>query len=33
MTVLMEVAMIKDQRSHTTLPASDLGRAKKFYAD
>jgi predicted enzyme related to lactoylglutathione lyase len=29
----MEVAMIKDQRSHTTLPASDLGRAKKFYAE
>jgi len=25
--------MIKDQRSHTTLPASDLGRAKKFYAE
>jgi catechol 2,3-dioxygenase-like lactoylglutathione lyase family enzyme len=33
MTVLMEVAMIKDQRSHTTLPAADLNRAKKFYAD
>ena len=33
MTVLMEVAMIKDQRSHTTLPASDLARAKKFYAE
>jgi catechol 2,3-dioxygenase-like lactoylglutathione lyase family enzyme len=29
----MEVAMIKDQRSHTTLPAADLGRAKKFYAE
>lgn len=25
--------MIKDRRSHTTLPASDLGRAKKFYAE
>ena len=25
--------MIKDLRSHTTLPAADLGRAKKFYAD
>ncbi len=25
--------MIKDQRSHTTLPAADLGRAKKFYAE
>lgn len=25
--------MIKDKRSHTTLPASDLGRAKKFYAE
>lgn len=24
--------MIKDLRAHTTLPASDLGRAKKFYA-
>ena len=33
MTVLMEVAMIKDERSHTTLPAIDLGRAKKFYAE
>ena len=33
MTVLMEVAMIKDQRCHTVLPASDLSRAKKFYAD
>lgn len=33
MTVPMEVAMIKDQRSHTTLSASDLGRAKKFYAE
>jgi catechol 2,3-dioxygenase-like lactoylglutathione lyase family enzyme len=33
MTVLMEVAMIKDQSSHTTLPAADLNRAKKFYAD
>jgi catechol 2,3-dioxygenase-like lactoylglutathione lyase family enzyme len=32
-TVLMEVAMIKEQRSHTTLPAADLGRAKKFYAE
>jgi predicted enzyme related to lactoylglutathione lyase len=29
----MEVAMIKDLRSHTTLPAADLGRAKKFYAE
>jgi catechol 2,3-dioxygenase-like lactoylglutathione lyase family enzyme len=28
-----EVAMIKDKRSHTTLPASDLGRARKFYAE
>lgn len=25
--------MIKDLRSHTTLPAADLGRAKKFYAE
>lgn len=25
--------MIKDQRSHTTLPAADLVRAKKFYAE
>lgn len=25
--------MIKDRRAHTTLPAADLGRAKKFYAD
>jgi len=25
--------MLKDQRTHTTLPAADLGRAKKFYAD
>lgn len=33
MIVLMEVAMIKEQRSHTTLPAADLGRAKKFYAE
>lgn len=23
--------MIKDKRSHTTLPAADLARAKKFY--
>ena len=28
-----EVAVIKDLRSHTTLPAADLGRAKKFYAE
>ena len=33
MTVTLEVAMIKDQRTHTTLPAADLGRAKKFYAE
>jgi catechol 2,3-dioxygenase-like lactoylglutathione lyase family enzyme len=25
--------MIKDKRSHTTLPAADLARAKKFYAE
>jgi catechol 2,3-dioxygenase-like lactoylglutathione lyase family enzyme len=25
--------MLKDQRSHTTLPAADLGRARKFYAE
>jgi len=25
--------VIKDLRSHTTLPAADLGRAKKFYAE
>ena len=25
--------MLKDQRTHTTLPAADLGRAKKFYAE
>ena len=25
--------MIKDLRTHTTLPAADLERAKKFYAD
>jgi len=25
--------MIKDLRCHTTLPAADLERAKKFYAD
>jgi predicted enzyme related to lactoylglutathione lyase len=25
--------MIKDQPSHTTLPAADLVRAKKFYAE
>jgi predicted enzyme related to lactoylglutathione lyase len=25
--------MIKKLRSHTTLPAADLGRAKKFYAE
>jgi predicted enzyme related to lactoylglutathione lyase len=25
--------MIKELRSHTTLPAADLGRAKKFYAE
>ena len=29
----MEVGMLKDQRTHTTLPAADLGRAKKFYAE
>ena len=29
----MEVRMIKDKRSHTTLPAADLARAKKFYAE
>lgn len=25
--------MIRDQRTHTTLPAADLVRAKKFYAE
>ena len=25
--------MIKDKRSHTTLPAADLARAKNFYAE
>lgn len=25
--------MLKDQRTHTTLPAADLSRAKKFYAE
>lgn len=25
--------MIKELRSHTTLPAADLERAKKFYAE
>jgi catechol 2,3-dioxygenase-like lactoylglutathione lyase family enzyme len=29
----MEVEVIKDLRSHTTLPAADLARAKKFYAE
>lgn len=33
MTVQKEAAMIKDERSHTTLPASDLGRAKRFYKE